>query len=96
MHFKKNLKPGSKIDRLVTFADFAPTVLSVANIPVPDYMQGKPFLGKQKKPAPEYVFNSRARMDERLDLVRSVRNKKYRYVRNYMPHKIYGQYLEYL
>jgi hypothetical protein len=35
-------------------------------------------------------------MDERFDLVRSVRDKKYRYVRNYMPHKIYAQHISYL
>jgi N-sulfoglucosamine sulfohydrolase len=88
--------PGSKTDRLVTFVDFAPTILSLANIPVPDYMQGKVFLGDRKLSPREYAFSFRGRMDERNDLVRSVRNKKYRYIRNYMPHKIYGQYLEYL
>jgi hypothetical protein len=35
-------------------------------------------------------------MDERIDLVRSVRDKKYRYIRNYYPNKIYAQYIEYL
>ena len=89
-------KPGTKTDRLVSFPDFAPTVLSLAGVPVPEYMQGRAFLGKQMEEAPQYAYGSRARMDERLDLVRSVRNKKYRYVRNYMPHKIYGQYLQYL
>lgn len=87
---------GSKTDRLVTFVDFAPTVLSLANIPAPKYMQGKAFLGHHEQSPREYAFSFRGRMDERNDLVRSVRNKKYRYIRNYMPHKIYGQYLEYL
>jgi N-sulfoglucosamine sulfohydrolase len=89
-------KAGSKTDRLVTFTDFAPTVLSLANISAPEYMQGKAFLGKHEQPARDYAFSFRGRMDERYDLVRSVRNKKYRYIRNYMPHKIYGQHLEYL
>lgn len=89
-------KPGSKTDRIVTFADFAPTVLSLVNVPVPEYMQGKAFLGGQKEPDPEYAFGFRGRMDERFDMIRSVRDKKYRYIRNYMPNKIYGQYIEYL
>jgi hypothetical protein len=35
-------------------------------------------------------------MDERIDMVRAVRDKQYRYIKNYMPHRIYGQYIEYL
>ncbi|AHM61145.1 sulfatase [Flammeovirgaceae bacterium 311] len=88
--------PGTKTDRIVTFADFAPTVLSLANIPAPDYMQGKAFLGTHQAEAYEYAFSFRGRMDERIDMVRSARDKKYRYIQNYMPHKIWGQYLDYL
>lgn len=87
---------GSKTDRLVTFVDFAPTVLSLANVPAPEHMQGKAFLGNHEQPPRKFAFSFRGRMDERNDLVRSVRNKKYRYIRNYMPHKIYAQHLEYL
>lgn len=87
---------GSTTDRIVTFLDFAPTLLSLAGVPIPEYMQGKAFLGEQKTPERDYAHAFRGRMDERIDLVRSVRDKKYRYIRNYMPHKIYGQYLEYL
>ena len=89
-------KPNSKSDRIVTFTDFAPTILSLAGIPVPEYMQGNAFLGKQQTAARQYAFGFRGRMDERLDMVRSVRDKKYRYIRNYMPHKIYAQHIEYL
>nr|WP_295921280.1 sulfatase-like hydrolase/transferase [uncultured Dyadobacter sp.] len=89
-------KQGSVSDRLVTFLDFAPTILSLADIRVPDYMQGGAFLGKQQKPEPAYAYGFRGRMDERIDMSRSVRDKKFRYIRNYLPNKIYGQYLEYL
>lgn len=89
-------KPGSTTDRIVTFVDFAPTILSLAGIDSPEYMQGTAFLGEKQGAPREYAFAFRGRMDERFDLVRSVRDKKYRYVRNYMPHKIYGQHLEYL
>lgn len=91
-----NQKQGSVSDRLVTFLDFAPTVLSLVDIKVPDYMQGGAFLGKQQKPEPPFAFGFRGRMDERIDMSRSVRDKKFRYIRNYLPNKIYGQYLEYL
>ncbi|GHB65373.1 sulfatase-like hydrolase/transferase [Persicitalea jodogahamensis] len=89
-------QPGTKTDRIVTFLDFAPSLLSLAGVPIPEYMGGKAFLGTQNASEREYAHAFRGRMDERIDLVRSVRDKKYRYIRNYMPHKIYGQYIEYL
>src|SRR5690606_19157350 len=88
--------PGTWQDRIVSFIDFAPTVLSLAGIPVPEYMQGQPVVGKQSDEQAEYAFSFRGRMDERFDLSRSVRDAKFRYTRNFMPHKIYGQYIEYL
>lgn len=89
-------KSGSKIDRLVSFVDLAPTLLSIAGINIPDYYQGNAFLGSQKTEDPEYAFMFRGRMDERYDMSRAVRDSKYRYIRNYMPHRIYAQHLEYL
>jgi hypothetical protein len=76
--------------------DLAPTLLSIAGIPIPEWMQGHAFLGKQKTPDPEYAFMFRGRMDERYDMVRAVRDKQYRYIRNYMPYRIPGQHINYL
>ena len=59
-------------------------------------MQGNAFLGKQKTADPEYAYMFRGRMDERYDMVRAVRDKKYRYIRNYMPYRISGQHINYL
>ncbi|WP_353196427.1 sulfatase-like hydrolase/transferase [Parapedobacter defluvii] len=87
---------GTWQDRIISFVDFAPTLLNLAGVPIPEYMQGHPFLGKQSNKQSEYAFSFRGRMDERFDLSRSVRDAKYRYTRNFMPHKIYGQYIEYL
>lgn len=88
--------PNTRTDRLVSFVDLAPTVLSLAGVEVPDYMQGKAFLGDQQAQPRDYVHLFRGRMDERIDMVRAVRNKQFRYIKNYMPHRIYGQYIEYL
>jgi N-sulfoglucosamine sulfohydrolase len=87
---------GEKVGRLVSLLDLAPTLLSIIGIQVPEYMQGHAFLGKQKTSDPEYVFMTRGRMDERYDMSRAIRDKKYRYIRNYMPFRIYGQHLDYL
>ncbi|MCA1758313.1 MAG: sulfatase, partial [Bacteroidales bacterium] len=65
-------------------------------IEIPDFMQGNAFLGKQKTEDPEYAYMFRGRMDERYDMSRAVRDHKFRYIRNYMPYRIYGQHLEYL
>ncbi|HDR50512.1 MAG TPA: sulfatase [Mariniphaga anaerophila] len=89
-------KPGSKVNRLISFVDLAPTLLSIAGIEIPDFMQGSAFLGKQKTKDPQYAYMFRGRMDERYDMSRAVRDHKYRYIRNYMPYRIYGQHLEYL
>lgn len=89
-------KPGSKVKRLISWVDLVPTLLSIAGIPVPDYLQGHAFLGKQKTADPEYAYLFRGRMDERYDMSRAVRDQKFRYIRNYMPHRAYGQRLEYL
>lgn len=88
--------PGGRSDRLVGFVDLAPTVLSLAGIQPPSFMQGSAFLGPYQAEEPPYAYGFRGRMDERYDLVRSVRDKRYVYIRNYMPHKIYGQYLAYM
>ena len=90
------LPPGAVTDRIVTFIDFAPTVLSLAGIPIPDFMQGEAFLGTKRGSERAYAYGFRGRMDERTDFSRTVRDKKYRYIRNYLPHLIYGQHLEYL
>lgn len=89
-------KQGSKVDRLISWVDLVPTLLSITGIPIPEYLQGNAFLGRQKTVDPEYAFLFRDRMDERYDMSRAVRDKKYRYIRNYMPYRTYGQHLEYL
>ncbi len=88
--------PGGKIDRLVSFVDLPATVLSLAGIEPPKHYQGHAFLGPHADPPQPYVYGFRGRMDERYDLVRSVGDGRFVYIRNYMPHKIYGQYLAYM
>lgn len=92
----KEYRPGGASDRLVSFVDLAPTVLSLAGIKPPSHMQGAAFLGPFTAPPPAYLHGLRGRMDERYDMVRTVRNHRYVYVRNYMPHRIYGQHVSYM
>lgn len=87
---------GGVSDRIVGFIDLAPTLLSIAGVEPPDWMQGNAFAGKFETEEPEFGFGFRDRMDERIDMVRTVRTKRYNYIRNYKPHKIYGQYIQYM
>lgn len=89
-------KPGSVDSQLVSFIDLAPSVLNLAGVAVPGHMQGQAFLGANLKPPREYVFGARDRMDETYDSVRMVRDKRYRYLRNYHPHLPYAQPLAYM
>src|SRR5699024_8432290 len=77
----------------VNFIDFPPTLMSLAGIDIPSYYQGKAFLGEKKHTPPQYVYGFRGRMDETYDMSRTVRDKQYRYIRNYMPNRIYGQHI---
>ncbi|MFC1805900.1 sulfatase-like hydrolase/transferase, partial [Planctomycetota bacterium] len=88
-------KPGTRTDRLVSFVDFAPTVLSLAGVPIPKHMQGSAFLGDKAGKPREYVYAIRDRMAERYDTVRVVRDKRYQYIRNFMPHLPWSQFISY-
>lgn len=87
---------GGTSERLVSFVDLAPTMLSLAGIEPKEWMQGIAFAGVHEKPGREYNFGFRGRMDERIDLVRSVTDGRYVYLRQYLPHRIYGQYIDYM
>jgi N-sulfoglucosamine sulfohydrolase len=82
-----NTKPATVSDRLISFVDFAPTVLSLAGIEAPEYMQGKAFMGKWDGGQHDYVYAIRDRVDEVYEFSRSIRNKRYHYIRNFMPHR---------
>ena len=75
--------------------DLGPTVLNLAGLDIPEYMQAQPFLGPNLPKPREYVHAGRDRIDERYDMVRSIRDKRYRYLKNYLPDKAYDQYVSY-
>ena len=69
---------------LISFIDFAPTVLSIAGIKPPEYMQGRAFLGMHsEKDKREYLFTASDRFDECYDRKRAVRGVRYKYIKNY-------------
>ena len=85
------LASGSRTDRLVSFVDFPATVLKLADVSLPDYMQGRPFLGRYPAAPREYIFGAASRVDEVYEVSRCVRDQRYKYIRNFMPHLPYVQ-----
>lgn len=78
--------PGKTVDRLVSFVDFAPTILSLLGVEIPEVVQGEPFLGPATTAPRDAVFATRDRVDEVYEFSRSVFDGRYQYIRNYYPY----------
>jgi len=91
----KEYAAGAKSDRLVSFVDLAPTLLSIVGVQPPEWMQGHAFAGKFQTGPQPFVHGFRGRMDERYDCVRSVTDGRFVYLRNYMPHLSQAQHVAY-
>jgi N-sulfoglucosamine sulfohydrolase len=87
--------PGTVSDELVSFIDLAPTVLALAGVGVPAHMQGRALAGPAKGPAPAYVFAARDRMDAEYDMMRSARDARFLYIRNFSPELPYVGHIIY-
>jgi len=88
--------PAGEVDeRLVSFVDFAPTVLSLAGVAIPPHVEGRAFLGDAAVDEREWVFAAADRHDEATDRIRAVRDARFKYVRNYQPEKPYGQTIDF-
>jgi uncharacterized sulfatase len=108
-----SLAPGGRSDQLVSFVDFAPTVLSLAGQSIPSSMQGHAFLGRGVRvegvppsnrgqdardtlTSPrQYIVGAASRVDEAYEMSRCVRDKRYKYIRNFLPHLAYVQPSDY-
>ena len=78
--------------QMLNFIDFAPTILSIIGLDIPEIYQGKAFLGAEKSRSErKYIFSASDRFDEHPDRIRAVKNKRYKYIRNYnidKPHAL--------
>ncbi len=84
-------KRGSNNQQLVSFVDFAPTVLNLAGANIPDSMEGRPFLGNDRPSPRKEVFAARDRADDMFEMSRAVVTDQYIYIRHFMPHLPYIQ-----
>jgi len=87
-------EPGTRVAEPVSFVDLAPTVLSLAGLPVPGHMQGRAFLGaKRREPAEdetEFLFADR--FDDLFGMRRGLTDGRWKYIRRFTPNLPGGPY----
>lgn len=84
--------PNSKSERLISFLDIAPTILDLAGISVPEYMDGISFFSSNEN---RYIFAARDRLDNQEGKVRAIRDKRYKLIKNFSPGIVGAQKLEF-
>jgi len=85
---KLEIESGIVSQQLVGFVDFAPTILSLAGIEPPDFMQGRIFLGPDAQESRKFQFGFRSNQENyHYDPCRMVSDGRFKYIRNYIPHK---------
>ena len=85
---------GQVRDDLALHIDLAPVSLAFAGIPVPVHLQGRDLFAADYEPR-DMVFTARDRSDETIEILRSVRTPRFKYIRNflsYLPHLQFNQY----
>jgi N-sulfoglucosamine sulfohydrolase len=87
--------PGSVRDELVSFLDLAPTVLALTGVEIPTHVQGRVLVGPRATQSPEFVFAARDRMDIEYDMMRSARDARFLYIRNFHPELPYAGHIIY-
>ena len=95
IRFPKKLQAGTKDNQLISFVDFAPTLLSLIGEEPKPYMQGQAFLGSFKDEQRDYIHAAADRFDAETDVIRAVRDKQFKYIRNYRPEQGYYLPIEY-
>lgn len=82
------LQPGTRVADPVSLIDLLPSFAALAGCATPPGIQGQSIFALPRR----YAFSGRDRMDEHGDTTRTVRSTHYRYIRNYAPHRIWGQH----
>jgi len=91
------LGPGTRSDRLVSFVDLGPTVLSLAGIEPDERLDGRAFLGEHAAAPRRHVFLHADRFDETRDRTRAATDGTRLVVRNLapeLPHVVPNRYRE--
>ena len=75
---------GGAEERLVSLIDLAPSMLQLAGLPVPPWMEGRAILGREF-PERNRLFAARDRCGDAMDRIRAVIEPDALFVRNFQP-----------
>ncbi|MEQ8785743.1 MAG: sulfatase [Pirellulaceae bacterium] len=90
VHFPDGRRAGEVNDDLIAHIDITATSMKLAGIERPENFEARAIVGDDYTPR-EYVVSARDRCDETVDHIRSVRTKRYKYIRNFDPERAYMQ-----
>ncbi|PKA99627.1 arylsulfatase A-like enzyme [Flavobacteriaceae bacterium MAR_2009_75] len=95
-YLPKNFEQPSRDKNLYSFVDLPPTVLELAKVEIPEWIQGKSMVSELTEQPRNYIYAARDRMDNRYDIRRAVRDKNFKYIKNYKPEVAYSQEITFL
>lgn len=84
------VQPGTVVEDLIGGLDISATSLGLAQIKLPQYLEGQDFLAENYEPR-EFVISARDRCDFSIDRIRAVRIERFKYIRNFMTDRPYMQ-----
>jgi arylsulfatase A-like enzyme len=82
--------PETVSDDMVSMMDVSATILDIAGVRLPKYLDGHPILGPRARRR-DHIFAARDLIDEIMDHIRCVRTKRFKYIRNYTPNNGYRE-----
>ena len=91
----RNFKPGTVSDQIIESIDFTPTSLAIAGATKPPQMQGRVLFGPKAEAPRQYAFGARDRCDETVFRFRAVCDRRYRYIKNFLPDRPFLQKNDY-
>ena len=80
------LLTSKRSERLISFVDFAPSILGLASINSHAFHQGQDKLSTKANPIEDITYFYADRFDEKYDTSRAIRDGKFKYVFNFKPH----------
>lgn len=93
MRWPGKIEPDTLRADFVQFLDLAPTMISVAGGEPPSHLHGRVIVGDSQGAEPAYLYHGRDRMDERYDMIRAVRDRRFLYLRNFESHRPWVQFM---
>lgn len=82
IRYPQLIQPATVVGEPVSNVDLAPTLFHLAGLPIPPHFHGVPIAGPEAQQR-SVAFSGRDRLGESYDCIRSIRDQRYTYIRNY-------------